>query len=354
MEIPKYSEWVKKVSEAPEIEVDAESFKALFSKRDERTPNKQMHNFLKAYAFAVNNARKEDRFPNLDEIEKAFTDVGAPIEGQVVYNLKKRFMKNTQFFEERDFETKGVYLSPKALRFKDCGGRYSDLIFDFDNGAVALPELKLPAVDLHKKLANLAPHVIDETRSGSDYIDNRIEKPKIEPEKPSDINPKEIKKLRTVKFALILIAIVLIALVLLIFAVPDKQALEKKNVIYSIVASNDEEGDFILFELSNPDGVSINSTVALPPSRIIVEVGPVSINQSNNTIIGLNTDKNAKIKMYSSANESVPLVITHNFKGNPIPTVSGINNYRQMITAEKFQWNFEIKNSTSIKIGIEQ
>ncbi|VVB88421.1 Uncharacterised protein [uncultured archaeon] len=119
MEIPKYSDWVKKVSEKPEIEIDSESFKALFDKRDERTPNKQMHNFLKAYAFAVNKTKKEDRFPNLDEIENAFTDVNAQGEGQVVYNLRLRFKKITQFFDEINFGKKGVYLLPTAFRFKD-------------------------------------------------------------------------------------------------------------------------------------------------------------------------------------------------------------------------------------------
>jgi hypothetical protein len=150
-----------------------------------------------------------------------------------------------------------------------------------------------------------------------------------------------------------LIAVILIALVFLI-AAPDNPIIEKKNVMYSISASNDEDGYFIMFELSNPSGIGINSTLVIPADRVIVEVGPVSIHQSNNTTIGLNTKNDARVKMYVQSYESVPLALTHNYDGDPIPTVSGINNYDQKITSEKFQWNFEIKNDTSIKIRIEQ
>ncbi len=347
MEIPKYSEWVQKISGKTEIEIDTESFKALFSKRDERTPNKQMHNFLKAYAFAVNNARKEDRFPNLDEIEKAFTDVGAPIEGQVVYNLKLRFMKNTQFFEERDFGTKGVYLSPKALRFKDRGGRYSDLIFDFDNGAVALPESKPHDVDSQKEPKSDIQKVVNETKLDHEGIDKQIGEPKIELEKS---HRKSVLKVG-------LIVLILIIFAFLIIAPRDKYAPKGENVMYSIYDSKDEGGDFLIVELSNPDGVSLNSLIVLPKEidKIIsVEGGTVSIAHSSVTTIGLSTDKDARIKIYTVAIENIPLAITHKFKGNAVPSIYGINNYTVMAIKDKVQLNFEFKKSSSIQIKIEQ
>lgn len=343
MEIPKYSDWLKKVSEKPEIEIDSESFRALFNKRDEKTPNWQMHNFLKAYAFAVNKTKKQYRFPNLDEIENAFAEVNVKVRGQVVYNLKLRIMQNTQFFDEIDFGTKGVYLLPKALKYRDRSGKYSDLIFDFENGAVILPELNPTAL----KVAGQTESVISViTENIEDSIDGS--------KKSSENTSLKIKKSVHYKYFIFgLIAIILIALVFLITAL-NNPLIDKKSVMYSINASNDEDGDFILFELSNPSGIDINSTLVIPSDRVIVEVGTVSIIQSNNTTIGLNTESDARVKMYVQSYESVPLVLTHNYDGDPIPTVSGINNYNQKITPEKFQWNFEIRKDTSIKIWIEQ
>ncbi len=221
MEIPNYSDWLKKVSEKPEIEVDAESFKVLFNKRDEKTPNWQMHNFLKAYAFSVNKTKKQDRFPNLDEIENAFADVKAPVKGQIVYNLKRRFRENSQFFDEIDFGTKGVYLLPKALKYRDRSGKYSDLIFDFENGAVTLPELNQTILK-----------VAEQTEPGSSVISDKIEDSKDGSKKPSENTSQKIKKsVHHKSFILGLIAIILIALVFLT-AAPDNPIIEKKNVMY--------------------------------------------------------------------------------------------------------------------------
>lgn len=348
MEIPKYSEWVQKVSEKPEIEINTESFKALFSKRDERTPNRQMHNFLKAYAFAVHRiaiVQKEDRLPNLDEIEKAFPDVDAQIQGQVVYNLKLRLLKSTQFFDEKNFGTKGAYLFPKALRFKDKSGRYSDLIFDFENGRVTLPELKLPQINLQKEQTD-AQNIVDEHEFGNEGTGKQIQEPKIEPGKHT-------------KSVLIsgLIALIVIILAFLIFAPPDKPALKGETVMYSIYDSKDEGGVFLIFELSNPDEVSLNSMIILPKEidrMISVEGGTVSISHFNNTTIELSTNKDAKIKIYTLSVEKVPVVITHKFEGNAIPSVYGINNYTVTKINDKVHLNFEFKNSTSVKIRIEQ
>ena len=47
-------------------------------------------------------------------------------------------MKNTEFFEE--VKISGVsYLVPRALKFSDVGGTYTDLILNFEEGIVMLP-----------------------------------------------------------------------------------------------------------------------------------------------------------------------------------------------------------------------
>lgn len=335
MEIPKYSEWVQKISGKPEIEIDAESFKALFNKRDERTPNKQMHNFLKAYAFAVHNSRKDDRFPNLDEIEKAFTDVGAPIEGQIIYNLKKRFMENTQFFDEIDFGTKGVYLLPKAFRLKDGGGKYSNLIFDFDNGVVTLPELKTKP-DVQKDAGDI---ISGEKRIGY-TID--LEKPPIPEIRFKKIPVKPI-------FIFSLIAIFLIVFAFLLFAPSDKNKL--KNAIYSINNANDEEGDFIMFNLSNPDGIKINSSIILPTQAyksFSAEDGTFSsLSYPDYTIVRWRTDKDSTVKIHVVSTDSIQVTLTHYYNVTQNVIVFGVNNFTQTKTNEKIQWNFVVNRSPS-------
>lgn len=311
MEAPKYSEWKQTTPE--EAEANAESFKTLFDERDEAKPKEQMHNFLKAYACAVHKIvfiQKIDRFPKLNEIETICPEfVKAEGQKQVVYNLKRRFTQETDFFDERNFGIKGVYLLPKASRFKDKSGRYSDLIFDFETGKVILPELKTQPFNLQKEPAHDAQKVTDETKL------------KKEPEKPSPT-----------KSILIfgLIALILMALAFLIFAPSDQPALKGENVMYSIYDSKDEGGDFLIFVLSNPDRVSVNSMIILPKEidrMISVEGGTVSISHINKTTIELSTDKDARIKIYTLTIENVPVVITHKFDGNAVPSVYGINNY---------------------------
>ncbi len=330
MEIPKYSEWVQKVSEKPEIEVNTESFKALFNKRDERTPNKQMHNFLKAYAFAVSKTRNEDRFPNLDEIEKAFTDIGAAVRGQIVYNLKLRFIQNTQFFDEMDFGTKGVYLLPKALRLKDKGGKYSKLIFDFDNSAVALPELKTKP-----NVQETAGEII----SGEKRIGYTIDLEKL------PVSEIRFKKLPVKPvFIFSLIAIFLMVFAFLFFAPSDKNKLE--NAIYSINNANDEEGDFIMFNLSNPDGIKINSSIILPTQAyksFSAEDGTFSsLSYPDYTIIRWRTDKDSTVKIHVVSIDSIQLTFTHYYNVTQNVILFGINNFTQTKTNEKIQWNFVV------------
>lgn len=338
----RYSVWKRTVKS--EDKIGTKSFEALFEKWDKGNPKKQMHNFLKAYACAVHNivvVKKEDRFPKLNEIETACPEI-LKDKGQreVVFNLKRRFIKETNFFDEIPFGRQGVYLKPKALRFKDESDSYSDLVFDFDKGTVTLPGLK--------------------TELGSEGIGKRLVE-QIESEKLLETNSNQfkIKALLSKKFILFfsLLAIVLVTFLFLIFAPPDKPISKGEKVLYSIYSSKDDKGDFLMFELSNPNGTEINSMIVLPKEidkMISVESGVVSVSHSNNTIISLKTDKDARIKIYVSVIEIVPIMITHTYEGNAVPSIYGINNYTVLNTNEKIQVNFELKNSTLVKIRIEQ
>lgn len=348
MEITKYSEWVQKISEEP-LEVDAESFEALFDKRDRqgKTPNEYMHNFLRAYTKAVKEiAEKENHFPILADIEKFFPVDSADKGQRKVDNLKRRFIENTKFFREEEGKKNQVHLIPNSLRFKDESDKYSDLIFNFENGEIKLPELKTKSVNLQKESVSEVQKIVDAHELYRD-VDKQIAEPKIEPEKPWRI-----------KYALIfgLIALILITFVFLLYAPLDKSALKEAIVVYRIYDSSDIGGDFLMFELSNPNGADINLSVFLPPkviSSIVVEKGPVSINQFNNTI-DINSDKDAKVKMYASTIDIIPLTIIHNYRGNPDAIVISKNNNSQTRGAERFQWTFEYKKSNPIEIRIEQ
>jgi len=88
-------------------------------------------------------AAQEDRFPSLSEID-------AKMESGAVYAFKDRLMKNTEFFEE--VKISGVsYLVPRALKFVDVTGTYTDLILSFEEGTVVLPTRRKTPLPLDAK-----------------------------------------------------------------------------------------------------------------------------------------------------------------------------------------------------------
>lgn len=116
-----------------------DSFSFLFDRRYTNRLNRMSRVFFEAYVRATKElASQEDRFPSLSEID-------SKMESGAVYAFKDRLMKNTEFFEE--VKISGVsYLVPKALRFIDASGTYTDLVLNFEEGAVTLPtRRKTPA-----------------------------------------------------------------------------------------------------------------------------------------------------------------------------------------------------------------
>jgi hypothetical protein len=114
------------------LQLKGESFSFLFDRRYTNRLNRMSRVFFEAYVVATKElAAQEDRFPSLSEID-------AKMESGAVYAFKDRLMKNTEFFEE--VKISGVsYLVPRALKFVDVSGTYTDLVLNFEEGIVVLP-----------------------------------------------------------------------------------------------------------------------------------------------------------------------------------------------------------------------
>jgi outer membrane biosynthesis protein TonB len=128
-----YSAWRQSTQES--LALKGDSFSFLFDRRYTNRLNRMSRVFFEAYARATKElAVQEDRFPSLSEID-------AKMESGAVYAFKDRLTKNTEFFEE--VKISGVsYLVPRAKRFADASGIYTDLAFSFDEGTVILPTRK--------------------------------------------------------------------------------------------------------------------------------------------------------------------------------------------------------------------
>jgi hypothetical protein len=127
------SAWLSTREES--LVIKRESFAFLFDRRYTNRLNRMSRIFFEAYAKATKElAAQEDRFPSLSEID-------AMMESGAVYAFKDRIMKNTEFFEE--IKISGVsYLVPRASRFIDESGTYTELFLDFEQGTVVLPARK--------------------------------------------------------------------------------------------------------------------------------------------------------------------------------------------------------------------
>ncbi len=125
-----FSAW--RHSREESLQLKGDSFSFLFDRRYTNRLNRMSRVFFEAYVVATKElAAQEDRFPSLSEID-------AKMESGAVYAFKDRLMKNTEFFEE--VKISGVsYLVPRALKFVDVSGTYTDLILNFEEGIVVLP-----------------------------------------------------------------------------------------------------------------------------------------------------------------------------------------------------------------------
>ncbi len=163
-----FSAW--RHSREESLQLKGDSFSFLFDRRYTNRLNRMSRVFFEAYVVATKElAAQEDRFPSLSEID-------AKMESGAVYAFKDRLMKNTEFFEE--VKISGVsYLVPRALRFVDVTGTYTDLTLSFEEGTVMLPTRRKTPLPLEastipqadKVTAN--PFDADDDESSSDVGD---------------------------------------------------------------------------------------------------------------------------------------------------------------------------------------
>ena len=131
-----YSVWLDVAAER--LELEGESFSFLFDRRYSNRLNRMSRVFFEAYAKAtLEVSAEEDRFPSLSEIESR-------MESGAIYAYKDRLMRSTGFFEE--VKVSGIsYLIPRAKRFIDETGTYTDLILNLEVGGVILPRREKPS-----------------------------------------------------------------------------------------------------------------------------------------------------------------------------------------------------------------
>jgi hypothetical protein len=163
------------------LELKGDSFSFLFDRRYTNRLNRMSRVFFEAYVKATKElAAQEDRFPSLSEID-------AQMESGAVYAFKDRLMKNTEFFEE--VKISGVsYLVPRALRFVDASGTYSDLILNFEEGTVVLPSRRKTPAPLEETKEGIKEELSEEeaTEVSEDQEPQTAEMVAEEPKLPSD------------------------------------------------------------------------------------------------------------------------------------------------------------------------
>ena len=345
-----FSAW--RHSREESLQLKGDSFSFLFDRRYTNRLNRMSRVFFEAYVSATKElAAQEDRFPSLSEID-------AKMESGAVYAFKDRLMKNTEFFEE--VKISGVsYLVPRALRFVDVAGTYTDLILNFEEGTVVLPTRRKTPLPPESKISigneetaratdaqeeeKILPAPIeeagDEEGSVSSYpqhmpvtyeeispaagADKAVEAaipdqvpepskeppasyPSKEPDKPTGVKKKIAMPL---KAAALLGAAIL--LVIAAFFLPSflpstlAPAGEPILVAYSAYLSNTSNESYLGLDMANPKAMANDIEIALPPDidqSISARGGVVTISHGNNTTVRLNSSSDASVKIYLLGN----------------------------------------------------
>lgn len=337
-----YSAWWHSTPES--IALKGDSFSFLFDRRYTNRLNRMSRIFFEAYAKATKElSTQEDRFPSLSEID-------AKMESGAVYAFKDRLTKNTEFFDE--IKISGVsYLVPKAVKFIDASGMYTDLVFDFNSGSVTLPTRRKMPVDVAANLAPepvhhedpegyinedfetpaeaLTPQVTAQDRASEEqYIDVEDAPPvsrtptqappqasyQAAPEKPS---PQMDSKARTGSFNLTSKPMIIAAAALLVITLAGAIFLSHGPmgapvmVEYSAYLTNSSNITSLDMDIKNPSQVSSDLEMSLPTNSdksISARGGMVTISHTSSTIVRMNSSGDASIKVYLNGNwTSIPI-----------------------------------------------
>ena len=342
-----FSAW--RHSREESLQLKGDSFSFLFDRRYTNRLNRMSRVFFEAYVAATKElAAQEDRFPSLSEID-------AKMESGAVYAFKDRLMKNTEFFEE--VKISGVsYLVPRALKFVDAAGIYTDLILNFEEGTVVLPtrrktpllpdsqipieeeeaaqvplaqveekaqptaigEAEVPEPDSMPSYPQHTPEIYEKIApEGADEMAEAalpekapeqrkeaiVSSPPKEPDMPSG---EEKKRAIPIKAVGLLGAVILLAIAaFLLYSPPALPAGDSILVAYSAYLSNTSNESYLGLDIANPEAMANDIEIALPPDMdqsISARGGVVTISHGNNTTVRLNSSGDASVKIYLLGN----------------------------------------------------
>jgi hypothetical protein len=340
-----FSAWRNSREES--LQLKGDSFSFLFDRRYTNRLNRMSRVFFEAYVVATKElAAQEDRFPSLSEID-------AKMESGAVYAFKDRLMKNTEFFEE--VKISGVsYLVPRALKFVDSTGTYSDLILSFEEGTVVLPtrrktpslpepltpspeEEEIEALELNHEVQE--PEAMPATPDSSEakpesysQIFDKITDPvattvEEAPEPPTENVaavstskrepeiPVEPKKRGVPSRAIALLgAVILLAIAAIVFFTNSSPIEPPVLVDYSAYLSNTSNESYLALDIINPEGVAGDMEMTLPPNidqSISARGGIVTISHGANTMVRMNSSGDANVKIYLQGNwTTIPVALS--------------------------------------------
>ena len=333
-----FSAW--RHSREESLQLKGDSFSFLFDRRYTNRLNRMSRVFFEAYVAATKElAAQEDRFPSLSEID-------AKMESGAVYAFKDRLMKNTEFFEE--VKISGVsYLVPRALKFVDSNGTYSDLILSFEEGTVVLPTRR--KTPLLPEPRTSSPPEVEEPQSlepdpealESDTVSATNDLPATKPESYSQIfdeitepiatndassppdqlmdekdatmpsakepeMPAGSKKMKMPSRAIMLLGFVtLLAIAAVVFYISSSMIVTPIQVEYSAYLSNSSNESYLGLDITNPKGMANDMAMTLPPNidqSISARGGIVTISHGSSTMVRMNSSSDASVKIYLQGN----------------------------------------------------
>ena len=333
-----FSAW--RHSREESLQLKGDSFSFLFDRRYTNRLNRMSRVFFEAYVAATKElAAQEDRFPSLSEID-------AKMESGAVYAFKDRLMKNTEFFEE--VKISGVsYLVPRALKFVDSNGTYSDLILSFEEGTVVLPTRR--KTPLLPEPRTSSPPEVEEPQSleqdpealESDTVSATNDLPATKPESYSQIfdeitepiatndassSPEHLmdekdatmpsakepempagrKKMKLPSRAIMLLGFVtLLAIAAVVFYISSSMVVSPIQVEYSAYLSNSSNESYLGLDITNPKGMANDMAMTLPPNidqSISARGGIVTISHGSSTMVRMNSSSDANVKIYLQGN----------------------------------------------------
>ncbi|MBN1235132.1 MAG: hypothetical protein JW999_03680 [Methanotrichaceae archaeon] len=345
-----FSAW--RHSREASLQLKGDSFSFLFDRRYTNRLNRMSRVFFEAYVVATKElAAQEDRFPSLSEID-------AKMESGAVYAFKDRLMKNTEFFEE--VKISGVsYLVPRALKFVDVTGTYTDLILNFDEGTVVLPtrrktpslpgnqmqpaeeeELMTPqAEEIENKKPTIAedtqrqeaeakppsyplqtPEAFEEISPATETAaaaapikpEEKVVVAASPPARETNKPPLPNKEIATpLKAVALLGAAILLVIAAAIFLPgptpePVPVLVEYSALVgYSVYLSNSSNDSYLGLNITNPQGMANDMEMALPrdiDQSISARGGIVTISHGENTLVRMNSSSDASVKIYLQGN----------------------------------------------------